>query len=135
MIQIDLQQDIVPKNERIPVSFLRKLEQELSAITTKHGLISILFVDDEEIQRLNRMYRKKNEVTDVLSFGYKDADLLGDIAISWPQTVRQSGGDDALEASDLIIHGCLHVLGYDHEDPVQAKEMFSIQDKLLNTLL
>lgn len=87
------------------------------------------------------MYRSKDTVTDVLSFSYigqttGESDQLGDIVISVDQAKRQSqDGDLELELADLIIHGILHVLGYDHEQAKDAKEMFPLQDRLVKNLL
>ncbi len=135
MIKIELNQELIPRLQQISSAFIEAMERELSEISNFDGIISISFVDDKEIRKLNRMYRKKDKVTDVLSFGYSKSGLLGDVAISWPQTLRQSDGDNELEAVDLILHGCLHVLGFDHEDVEDAKEMFFIQDKILQIIL
>lgn len=86
--------------------------------------VSIAFVTDEVIKELNFLFRKKNSATDVLSFPDQsdefDAheDFLGDIAISAEQAEKQSKENDlSLEAEikQLILHGILHLCGYDHE--------------------
>jgi len=91
--------------------------------------VSVCFVDDTEIHRLNLEYRNKDASTDVLSFplgenGVYDineetgAKLLGDIVISMPTAVRQAkmyGHSLSREVAYLSVHSMLHLLGYDHE--------------------
>lgn len=91
--------------------------------------VSVRFVDDEEIRRLNLKYRDKDASTDVLSFplgidGVYDvnndtgAQLLGDIVISMPHAVEQAeryGHSLQREIGYLTVHSMLHLLGYDHE--------------------
>lgn len=97
------------------------------------GEFSVAFVDDAEIQRLNRMYRAKDKVTDVLSFASGDQHgPLGDVIISVPQAIRQAeGGDVELEFTDLLVHGMLHILGHDHETAEDADRMFPLQDAIV----
>lgn len=95
--------------------------------------VSIALVDDSTIQDLNARYRKKNTPTDVLSFSQEQEvaipgapKLLGDIVVSVDTAERQAvaGGrslDD--EASQLVIHGVLHLLGYDDVTPEGYDEM------------
>lgn len=104
--------------------------------------IALQFVDDEEIQRLNREYREKDSVTDVLSFAYHESgdgqDMGGDVLISTPQARRQAAeadNDVELELIDLIVHGILHILGYDHMEDEEAQEMFALQDEIVNKIL
>ncbi|MDH3492073.1 MAG: rRNA maturation RNase YbeY, partial [Acidobacteriota bacterium] len=83
----------------------------------------IAFVTDAEMKRLNSEFRKKDATTDVLSFQYSDeefepGDSLGDIVISAEQAAKQAsqhGLDLDLEIKQLILHGLLHLCGYDHE--------------------
>ena len=99
--------------------------QKLSAAPYKVSELAIAFVEDEEMQRLNRTYRKKNKTTDVLtfpadatySFPGDDARPLGDIAISIDQARRQATEEKhslATEVRYLLLHGILHAFGYDH---------------------
>lgn len=139
MITFDIDQALVPKEYRLSKTDLLRFGKAIAtAPRAVPGIMSLAFVSDERIQALNRMYRHKDKVTDVLSFGYEltPGTLLGDIAISYDQAVRQAeGGDIELELADLIVHGALHVLGYDHEDPKDAAEMFPLQDKIVASLL
>ncbi len=141
MITFDCQQDLVPKGSRFTKAALLKIAKALDVALREEttGIVSISFVDDAEIRRLNRMYRKKDKITDVLSFGSPDGDrsgYLGDVIISFPQAVRQAEDEDLeLELTDLLVHGILHVLGYDHEKAEDADEMFPLQDKIVATVL
>jgi len=83
--------------------------------------VSILITNDREIKALNKKYRRKNRATDVLSFTARDAVgplySLGDIVISLETTLRQAKALDInpnQELLRLIIHGLLHLLGYEH---------------------
>ena len=79
--------------------------------------VSIAFVDDETMRKLNRQFRRKNRTTDVLTFSGDDG-CLGDIVISIEQARRQAAGEGhslATEVRYLLLHGVLHALGYDHE--------------------
>jgi probable rRNA maturation factor len=110
----------------------------------KHSELSVLLTNDAEVRQLNRLYRKKDKTTDVLSFslleGKKLKNLskgsipLGDVVISIPQTRRQAvqlGRGFKRELALLLTHGILHLLGYDHVTQSQEKKMFSLQDRLL----
>jgi probable rRNA maturation factor len=91
--------------------------------------ISIAFVSSDEIKKLNQKYRKKNKATDVLSFG-KTLDFKSDTAeiIICPEVVKKN--KDKLEK--MVVHGILHILGYDHEKTKkQAEEMEKKQEKYL----
>lgn len=110
----------------------------------KRSELSIVLTGDSEIRRLNRLYRKKNKTTDVLSFpllegkkmktSLKGPVALGDVVISVPQTKRQAvqrGRKLRQELALLLTHGILHLLGYDHVTRPQEKKMFILQDRLL----
>ncbi len=140
MIELDVVDDIVPAGEALPETTYHKIAEAVSArFSDLGGVIGVSYVDDGEIRRLNRMYRGKDAVTDVLSFAsdfVEHTGTLGDVVISYAQAVRQAEeGDVELELVDLIVHGVLHVLGYDHEEPADAAIMFPIQDSLVATVL
>jgi len=80
--------------------------------------VSILFCGDSKMRTLNRRYRKKDRPTDVLAFSAEADGVLGDIVISVPYAVRQArrrGEPASREIDRLLLHGLLHLLGYDHE--------------------
>ncbi len=103
---------------------------------------NIIFVKDEEIQRLNREFRKIDRITDVISFALcddKENDMpeneLGDVFIDVDQAVRQAslyGHTITREISFLAVHGYLHLCGYDHMNEADEKKMFSRQEEILN---
>jgi len=108
--------------------------------------LSVAISDDAEVQELNRQYRGVDATTDVLSFATEEASkdfefklppgetvsegtttrYLGDIIISYPQAERQApefGNSSQRETQELLIHGVFHLLGYDHEEPVEREIM------------
>lgn len=110
----------------------------------KRAELSVVLTGDSEVRKLNRIYRKKDKTTDVLSFpllegmrmkgGSKEKIVLGDIVISVPQARRQAlqqGKDFRAELALLLAHGILHLLGYDHRTKAEEKKMFGLQDRLL----
>lgn len=113
---------------------LSRFLREAQAAVRQRGAVSVLLTTDREIRRLNRMFRGKNKTTDVLSFPAapvaagqrvgKSASRLvgprvcGDLAISVETARRQSiayGHSLGIELKTLILHGLLHLAGYDHE--------------------
>jgi probable rRNA maturation factor len=112
--------------------------------------VSIALVDDATIQELNRDYRNLDCPTDVLSFALDeeelgdtpfveggDTHLLGDIVISLERTFRQAqeyGHSFERELAFLTVHGMLHLLGYDHEEEDDTKEMRALEKTILKKL-
>lgn len=96
--------------------------------------LSIAFVKDEEIKKMNKIYRGMNKPTDVLSFGtLKDADGYAEIIISFPKAEKQAkatGWKVGDEIKKLLIHALLHLIGYDHVTEKQAREMEGLEEKL-----
>jgi probable rRNA maturation factor len=100
-------------------------EKALLAIGGDNQSAAIVFVGDKAIKRLNRQFRGQNYVTDVLSFPSKaepfegeNGSQLGDVVISAPRAATQSkehGLSFSDEVRQLILHGLLHLCGYDHE--------------------
>jgi probable rRNA maturation factor len=83
--------------------------------------IAVRFITDDEMKRLNRQFRGRDETTDVLSFPGDEGPArghLGDIAVSVPTARRQAefaGHSVTVELQTLLVHGLLHCIGYDHE--------------------
>jgi rRNA maturation RNase YbeY len=125
---------------RYPTAALRKIaEALLRALKQSRAELSIALVGDREMRPLNAKYRRKNQSTDVLSFFVENqpmsgAKILGDVVISVEQARRQAkerGKTLKSEMVTLLIHGILHLLGYDHEkSPRQAQIMFAYECKL-----
>lgn len=125
-------------------AYLDKLiDATLKQQKIKNVSFSIIFVDDEEIKKINQQYRQIDKITDVISFAFEDNEkvvynnwrLLGDIYVCIPQMKRQAIGyknSEKRELSFLVVHGILHLLGYDHQLPEDEKEMFELQELILN---
>lgn len=104
--------------------------------------VSVVFVDDDEMKHLNRNYRGANKATDVLAFPMNEGrfaainpELLGDIVISVPAARKQSdqrAHSLEKELSLLLIHGLLHLLGYDHQT---AKEEMIMKELEMEYML
>ena len=101
---------------------------------------SVVLTNDKEIHILNREYRKKDKATDVLSFPSNVQSYLGDLIISVDTAriqAKEYGVSLLDELTRLIVHGLLHLLGYDHEkvSPAAAKKMRRKEDSLMKELL
>lgn len=97
--------------------------------------ISIVLVGDARMMKLNAQHRKQAKVTDVLSFPYGAAS--GEVVICYPQAKRQAQAKQQplkRELSWLLIHGILHVLGYDHEQAKDALVMRPLEQSILRQL-
>ncbi len=100
------------------------------------GDLSIALVDDAEMEKLNREYRSCNETTDVLSFPLGE-DQLGEIIISWPRAKEQArdyGHSLERELGFLLVHGILHLLGYEHQKEEGRKTMRRKEEEILSYL-
>lgn len=105
------------------------------------GDITIVLIGDEEIRRLNARYRDKDKATDVLSFniedGLKEGEPFGDVVVSVETARRQArtyGAPLAEEMRRLIVHGTLHLCGYDHHERKEAARMHGLTRRLLRAL-
>ncbi|WGS64763.1 rRNA maturation RNase YbeY [Marinitoga aeolica] len=100
--------------------------------------LNILITDNKNIKYYNEEYRKKEGPTDVLSFEYGlDKDVIGDIIISVEKIEEQApefGNTFEEEFFYILIHGILHICGYDHIDENEKREMFDLQDKYFKEL-
>jgi probable rRNA maturation factor len=121
----------------------RQLRAWAQAAMTAHGKrggqITVRFVDGDEGQRLNRDYRRRDYATNVLSFPYALKPLVcGDLVLCAPVVAREAaeqGKPLAAHYAHLIVHGMLHLQGYDHEDSAQqAVEMENRERKILAAL-
>ena len=119
--------------------YIKIIKGVLKSIKNKKEF-NIIFVDDEEIQRINREYRKIDRVTDVISFALCDdpdnemENQLGDIFIDLDQAFRQAddyGHSITREVAFLAVHGYLHLCGYDHMTEEDEKIMFAKQEEIL----
>lgn len=135
-------------NDNYGVDFKYDYLKKVIKRTLKHEKIenayfSIIFVNNEEIKALNKEYRGIDKVTDVISFALEDNEdlinndtrVLGDIYICIPRALEQAenyGHSIKRELAFLTVHGLLHLLGYDHMEKEEEKEMFALQELILN---
>jgi probable rRNA maturation factor len=108
--------------------------------------LSLVFLSKSKAKKLNLLYRNKNYATDVLSFLNTDTEddikydeSLGDLVIC-PEVIKKQAKEHGLsfnqELAYMIIHGILHLLGYDHEkNPREEKIMLDLQDKIFERLV
>ncbi|MEX0748424.1 MAG: rRNA maturation RNase YbeY [Candidatus Saccharimonadales bacterium] len=132
---------------------LDRLAELISERTTVQGRINARLSDATEVRRLNRDYAGEDNATDVLSFNYRettevDVDQpisafgdelpeLGDVVISRQHVSRQAsaaGTDEETELLLLLLHGSLHLLGYDHATLRQREEMDHLQAEIMTAL-
>jgi probable rRNA maturation factor len=129
----------------IDPAFARRVQPDwltaIARITLEHESVgdcqlSVVITDDDEVQALNRQYAGENKPTDVLSFSQEEGEpftaapeearRLGDVIISLETAERQAseaGHDLDAEVAHLLAHGVLHLLGYDHAEPDEEREM------------
>ena len=108
-------------------------------LVSKAGEVAVLLTDDDEMQRLNAQFRAKDKPTDVLSFPAdgRDAPFLGDLAIGYTYSAKDAesmGKSLPDHLSHLLIHGYLHLLGYDHTNDENAEEMEALERRALASL-
>ncbi|MBT1120571.1 rRNA maturation RNase YbeY [Pseudomonas nitrititolerans] len=110
---------------------------------TADSELTIRLVDEAEGRELNRTWRQKDYATNVLSFPADvpdellDVPLLGDLVICVPVVAREAaeqGKPLMAHWAHLVIHGCLHLLGYDHTEDAEAEEMEDLERQLLAEL-
>jgi probable rRNA maturation factor len=101
-----------------------------AALGSAAGDVTVRIVGEAESHDLNRRYRGKDNPTNVLSFAYDgetlDIPVLGDLVICAPvveREAREQGKDLQAHWAHMVVHGCLHLLGYDHEQDAEAQEM------------
>ena len=138
---------LVAEAERVvPLALDRLLATGLAPARCE---VSIALVTDEAIRDLNVRYRSKDSATDVLSFSQLDGDTsvpetwpldvpfpIGDIVISIPRMTEQAsefGHSEAREFGFLLVHGLLHLLGFDHETSAEAARMREREEDVLAT--
>lgn len=137
---------LVINQSRDPVSaaWLKRWVENLSHVLKRRGHSSlgrkelvVVLVNSGEIRRLNRLYRRKDYSTDILSFEGADETSAGELVICLPvirRQARRTGLSERQELGYMIIHGVLHLLGFDHMKKTDEAEMFSLQDGIFQEL-
>lgn len=141
MIELDVQvatEGAAPSSEQLHLWCTKGLSPR-----SADSELTIRLVDNDEACELNNTWRGKDYATNVLSFpadipeGLLDIPLLGDLVICVAVVEREAaeqGKELAAHWAHLVIHGCLHLLGYDHLDDDEAEEMEDLERKLLAEL-
>lgn len=130
----------VARRVKAPVSdaWVKKIVIAALLGAKKKGIteVGIAFVSDREMTKLNAAHRGKDKTTDVLSFSDGQNGILGDIVISVAQAERQAreaGKPLRNELALLLVHGVLHLAGYDHATLKEEKNMFGLQGRILKS--
>lgn len=142
--------DFIDDNGQIDARHLPEIERLLIFAAEQEGIdeeaeVAVSFVDENEIQAINKAYRNKDAVTDVISFALEEGEddfempdeprVLGDIIICVKRALEQAeeyGHSFERELGFLSLHGLLHLLGYDHMNESDEARMFGRQDEILN---
>ena len=99
---------------QVDENFVKRVAEKVLKEEKKQGNISVAFIGEGRMRKINKKYRKKNKVTDVLAFGGG----LGEIVICLPvlkKNAKKFNSSFQEELTRVLIHGVLHLLGYDHE--------------------
>jgi probable rRNA maturation factor len=128
---------------------VEQLQEAANRTLVKHDVLSdsvvtVVIANDEEVQNLNRQHRGVDKPTDVLSFPtdllpdeIDESPYLGDIIIAYPYTKDQNDREGFEMADSLVlmvVHGTLHLLGYDHDTEENRAEMWEVQAEVLNEM-
>jgi probable rRNA maturation factor len=111
------------------------LTKASNILDTKDKGITIILVDNAEIEEMNSLYRQKEYATDVLTFPDGYLNNLGDVFISIEKCSEQAqefGHSFERELGFLVVHGYLHTLGYDHQTQEDEETMTKLQENILN---
>lgn len=124
----------IPLRKKFFCDIVKKILEE----ETKREKINISFavVEEEEIKKLNKIYRKKNKSTDVLSFFYNEDDCLGEVVLC-PQKIKEKMKEDNFKRAfcRTAVHGVLHLLNYDHKNKKEESSMEEKTDYYLKKIM
>ncbi len=142
-MNISFENETKEKIEELPI--LKKLiKYAVKYMKLNDVEFNVIFVNNDKIHELNKTYRNIDRETDVITFRladyedvtFNDVSILGDIYISIDKAHSQSieyGHSYLRELSFLMVHGFLHLLGYDHMNKEDEKEMFKLQEEILDS--
>ena len=129
-------------NRRVPgahieksISYItKKMKSKYKLELNKNQSVVLAFISVPAMKKMNKQFRNKNKVTDILSFDPIEPDSLGELVICYDQIKKQAKEHSLaikFELDYMIIHGILHLLGFDHEKSAkEAQKMFDIQDDI-----
>jgi len=132
-LELAVQKALKKGKHRVPSR--TQLKRWVKAAQEQDAEIALRFVDEDEGQQLNLAYRGKDYATNVLSFPYTSEPVLtGDLVLCWPVVVREAEEQGkSLEAhcAHLVVHGTLHLQGWDHEDEAEGDAMEAREREIL----
>lgn len=142
-VELDYQLAVEPAGD-IPAAeqVERWLACALAGRAADGAEVTVRVVEEAESGELNRTYRGKQGPTNVLSFPFEappglDLPLLGDIVVCAPVVRREAAEQEKppeAHWAHLVVHGALHLLGFDHMDPAEAERMEALETEILGTL-
>ncbi len=127
----------------VAAELIERAAQEVLAHESAEGDLTVVLTGDQQLQELNRQYLGIDATTDVLSFSASEVDpdtrrpYIGDVLISVPRAKAQAeaaGHPLEAEVQLLVVHGSLHLLGYDHDEEEERKRMWSVQREVLERI-
>ncbi|MCP4750275.1 MAG: rRNA maturation RNase YbeY [Proteobacteria bacterium] len=145
IVHISYDEQTSPLSRELETSIADKLELLLKHLKVDDRFLSLFFCSEERIRELNFEYRNKNAPTDVLSWSYED-DTLENVPgfAPWGELVlcldvvgkqaEESGWGLEDEAVRLLVHGIVHLLGYDHESATEEGKMLQLETELLSLI-
>jgi rRNA maturation RNase YbeY len=139
--RIEINIRVTPRfSSRVSRARLREATQKTLRTEKNNSVkgLSVVITDDESIRALNHRFHQTDTPTDVLSFASSQSDYWGDIIISY-ETARENARAARWHVQDeldlLVVHGILHLLGYDDQTPKQKKKMWERQREILGFAL
>jgi len=135
--------------DQVPEEWVRAIAETVLVQDGPRGPaeLGVLVTGDEAVRELNRLYRNTDSTTDVLSFALREGHgfvappdgvtHLGDVIVSYPQAERQAiemGHETSQEVALLLVHGILHLLGHDHAEPDEERQMRARETALLQSM-
>jgi probable rRNA maturation factor len=141
-VEVSISENITPGENDVPEPALLQDWATAAYLNSVPAIASMLVTDIDEMQQLNKQYRDKDKPTNVLSFPMQSpveagVFLLGDIALCAPvikQEASQQSKSEMSHWAHMVVHGMLHLQGYDHIKNDEAEEMEQLEIKILNQL-
>ena len=125
-------QDTVHKRKQLTI---KQCEEWLSLVAKNQSKITLRIIDENESKRLNKQFRNKSTPTNILSFLMLEDPIEGDLVLCHPVIKKEAKAQNKKilnHYAHLIIHGYLHLLGYDHQNNADADKMENIERKILS---
>ena len=141
-VEVSISENIQADDKDMPEIALLQNWATAAYLNGVPAVASMLVTDIDEMQQLNKQYRDKDKATNVLSFPMQlpvedDVFLLGDIVLCAPIIKQEAGQQSKSEMSHwahMVVHGMLHLQGYDHINDDEAEQMEQLEIKILNQL-